>query len=476
MASDKLFKGGVAILGEAFILRVSKDRLQATVTPKDHKENAPLDLTLLREELRDNGIVHGVLEKPVQEHGGMLCVAKGNPAVPGEPARVKFHVKPPTTPPPQKDDLQAPVPPLVNVAKGKLLLEKVPFTEGTPGQDVFGMEIKAKPGKDRTLRYGKGVSSSDDGQKIFAELDGKFILEEGKPAVVAEHTVTGNVDLRIGNLAFGGTTLKITGEVLPGFSVKCRGDILIQQGVNNAAIMAGGTLTISGGVVGNGSLLRAKGDIVVDFAENGPKIESAASLYVNDFLLHVDANIGGNIAVVKGKAAIIGGRVIVAGSVHVRELGNDTGITTDISVGMIPSLQARKQRLEEEITLWSDRLNEVLKNISTLERMKKEQGGKIDEEKAVLLKKCQVFMPKAMDKVNVLTEESTKLNETLEQMVNEMVYVYDKLYPGVVVRIGSLARVITMEEEQVVIYFDKPSHQIVVRKMTRDEKGCLPSY
>ncbi|MFZ5774991.1 MAG: DUF342 domain-containing protein [Thermodesulfobacteriota bacterium] len=476
MPSDKLFKGGVPIQGETYILKVSKDRLHATVTLKDHKENVPLDLALLPDELREQGIVHGVLPQPEHEPGGLLCVAKGIPAVPGENARVKFHVKPPITPPPPKGDELPILPPIVNVAKGKLLLEKVPFTEGTPGRDVFGDEIPAKPGKDRSLRWGKGTDLSEDGMSIFAELDGKFILEDGKPSVVGEHTVTGNVDLRVGNLAFAGSSLKITGEVLPGFSVKCRGDIVIQQGVNNASVMAGGNLNVSGGVVGDASLLRAKGDIVVDFVENGPKIESAASLYVNDFMLHAIVNIGGNVAAVKGKAAILGGKLIVAGSVHVRELGNEAGVTTDVSVGMIPSLQARKQALEEDIALWSDRLNEVLKNISTLERMKKEQGGKLDEEKATLLKKCQIFMPKAMEKVNALTEESNKITESLEQMVNEMVYVYDRLYPGVVVRIGSLARVITMEEDKVVVYFDKTSHQIMVRKMSREEQSSIPSY
>jgi len=60
-------------------------------------------------------------------------------------------------------------------------------------------------------------------------------------------------------------------------------------------------------------------------------------------------------------------------------------------------------------------------------------------------------------------------------MVNEQVYVYGHLFPGVVVKIGSLVRTITLEEEQSIIYFDKTSHQILVRKMTREERDAMPS-
>ncbi|MBA3004130.1 MAG: DUF342 domain-containing protein, partial [Desulfurivibrio sp.] len=52
MASEKLFKGGVEIQNGAFILRVTKDRLQAVVTPKDTKGGGvQLDQDLLKKEL-----------------------------------------------------------------------------------------------------------------------------------------------------------------------------------------------------------------------------------------------------------------------------------------------------------------------------------------------------------------------------------------------------------------------------------------
>jgi len=150
-------------------------------------------------------------------------------------------------------------------------------------------------------------------------------------------------------------------------------------------------------------------------------------------------------------------------------------VITEVCVGLVPSLQMKKQKIDEELGLWSDRLNEVIKNISALEKIKKELAGKLPEDKSTLLAKCKAFMPKAMDKVTLLTEENKALEVELEQMVNELVYVYGRLFPGVVVKIGPLARTITLEEDQSVIYFDKETHQISVRKMSRDERDAMPT-
>ncbi|GEM_PF-825327 len=481
MPSEKLFKGGVEVQDGAFILRVSKDRLQAVVTPKDLKAEVPLDFAALQEALAELEISTGILPQPEPLGSGSFCVAKGKPGIPGENAKVKLHVKPaevyvPKQVDPDKDQVDyRELGTIVNVARERLLLEKIPFTAGIPGVDVFGEPVPAKPGKDRKLKIGKGVRLSEDEMKVYAELDGKFIMAEGKPSVLDEHTVNGDVDLKVGNIAFGGKSLVVSGEVLPGFSVKCRGNILIRGGVNNALLMAGGTLTVLGGVVGEQAMLRAKGDIVVEFVENGPVLETSGFLYVHDVLVQTEAKVGRNVVATGKKGTIIGGKFIIAGSMHVKELGSEAEIVTEVSVGIVPSLQSRKQTLDEEFKLWSDRLNEVLKNISALEKMKKEQGGKLAEEKAVLLRKCQTFMPKAMDKVNALTEEGKALEQELEQMVNEAIFVYGRLYPGAVVRIGNAARTISVEEERVVIYFDRPTHQILVRKMTPEEEAGMPS-
>jgi len=477
MASEKLFKGGVEIQDEAFILKVSKDHLQAVAVPKDARAGTALNVQLLAHELGEYGIVYGVLAEPEQLPDGSYLVAKGDPPAPGQDAKVKLHVKPsmarsPKMKEPGKEADFRELGFIVNVAKDKILLEKLPPTLGKAGKDVFGTGIPAKAGKDRKLKCGTGVYLSGDESKIFSKFDGKFLMADGKPSVFEEHVVKGDVDLSVGNIAFGGANLIIQGEVLPGFSVKCRGNILVQKGVTNSFIMAGGNLTVMGSVVGEQTVLRAKGNVTVDFMENGAQVETASDFVVNDYIVQCKVMVGKNL-VVKGKekGVVIGGNYIVGGSMFVKELGAEAEITTTVSVGIVPSLQARKLQLDGELKLWSDRLNEIIKNISTLEKMKKELAAGFPPDKAAMLQKYTAAMPKAMERVNHLTEQTKAMEEDLEQMVNENVYVYGKLHPGVVVNIGSVSRVMTVEDEQCVVYFDKEVRQIFIRKMSRDERA-----
>jgi len=292
MASDKLFKGGLEIQNGAFLLTVSKDRLRVMAVPKD-AAGARLDQELLRQELAEQGISNGLLPVPKPAEGNAFLVAQGTEPVHGENARVNLHVKPGTAGTQATESKAGEPPRIVNVAKEKLLLEKIPPTQGKAGQDVFGTGIPAKPGKDSSLKYGKGVTISEDQMRIYAAIDGKFIMEDGRPTVSPEHTVAGDVDIKTGDVIFGGAGLVISGEVLPGFNVKCRGDIKIGQGVSNSLVMGGGILTVAGGVVGEDTILRSKGDMTVEFVENGPRCdgEQERALPVAD----IDVGIGRNI-------------------------------------------------------------------------------------------------------------------------------------------------------------------------------------
>ncbi len=477
--NNLLLKGGAEIFDGFMTLKLSKDRMKAFILPKDDIEGSTINFERLKTELHGLGVVFGILEKSEPVKQGVFCVAKGIAVQHGEDARVKMHVKPsvvrvPKKKDPDKDEVDfRELGSIVNVTKDRLLVEKIPPTKGTPGKDVLGREMQPKPGKDRKLKGGAGVYLSDDERRVYAQIDGKFLMADGKPAVYSEHTVSGDIDLSVGNITFGGSDLTISGEVLPGFTVKCRGNISIARGVNNAIVMAGGNIAIRGGVIGEEAAVRAKGDVLVDFVESGPMVESGNDLMVSDFIVQGRAKVAKKMSVTSGKGTVIGGKYVVGGSLYVKELGSDAEIVTDVSVGVVPSLQAKKQKIDEELALWNERMNEILKNISALEALKKEQGGDFPPEKEELLKKYRTAMPKAMDKVNDFTEMNNVLEEELGQMVAECVYVYGKLFPGVTVRIGSVVRVISAEEEQVVIYFDKTSRQIFVRKMSREERSTF---
>ncbi len=474
MASEKLFRDGLKFQNDVFVLKVSRDRLGVVVVPQ--KTETPV--SLVRDELArvmiEEGIVFGVLAEVEPRPDGSFWVARGSIQRHGDDSRIKMYIKPSVIRVPKVMDKERDqvdfreLGNIVNVEKDRLLLEIIPPTPGIPGQDVFGAEIPAKPGKERKIKCGPGVLLSDDGRKVFAARAGKFVMADGKPSVYEEHVIKGDVDMSLGNIAFGGRHLIIQGGVPSGFSIKCRGDITIGKGVHNSLVMAGGNLKVGGSVLGEDSVLRAKGDVEIAFMENGPFVEAGGHLTVFTSSIQCQALVGGNFYL-KGKGTVVGGKYFVGGSVYVRDLGTDAEVQTVLHVGVNPAIQKRKQQLDKDLNLWAERLNKAIKNISALEKIKRERGRQLPQEKAELLDKYKILMPKAMARMHSLTEDNNALEQELKQMTAEMVCVAGILYPGGLISIGNATRYITSQDQQCVVYFDQATQRILIRKMGAEE-------
>lgn len=475
-------KKPVKICNDRFLLKLTKDKLKAflqLVNEEDRFENVPFDEIV--KEVQNFGVCFGFVARLPLAREGKTVIASGKPAVPGENAKVKPVVKPVIVSrakslKPGKDRVDfRELGHIVNVPKGQLLLKKIPATAGTPGTNVLGEEIPCKPGKDVNIKCGPGVELSEDGLQVTALIDGKFVMGDGKPAVYEEHVITGNVDMAVGNVAFCGTRLEITGEVLPGFKIKCKGDVVIGKGANNAQVLAGGNVRISGGLVGLDTEIRAKGDIRLDFCENFGLIETRGSLRVENFVVQGKVKTGGNMTVVSGKGTVIGGKYVIGGSMYVKDLGSEAEVVTEVTVGLKPDLEKKKRQVEAAKEYWPNRMNEILKNISTLNEMKKAEGKDFGGEKANVLAELNKMMPEVMEKNNQLTEMQMQLDKELEQASSEAIYVYGCLYPGVAVTIGKAVRVIDKLDQMVVVELNKSTLQIHVRSMTSQEQEIIAS-
>lgn len=475
-----LLGGGASVSAGRFVLKVSKDRLQALLFPKDDLGIKPEERQALFTEIQANGVINGILPEPQPQADGSFCVANGQAPQNGKNGHLQPHVRPAMVRTPKESsggqghiDLREHGN-ISNVAQDQLLLEKIPPTAGVPGKDVLGNDIAAKPGKDMKFKIGPGAYLSEDGLKVYAKANGKFAMVDGKASVFEEHVVRDDVDMSVGNVTFGGASLVVEGAVQAGFHVKCRGNISVGKGVLSAVVMAGGNLTIRGGIVAEEAKAMAKGDMDIDFVENIHTIDCGGELVINDFLVlgrHIRT--GKNLKAVQGKGIVAGGECLVGGSVFVKELGSDDGVDTKIVVGVDRDFEQRKEQTEKDLAMWSERLNETLKNINALQKIKKEATGKLDEDHERLLKKMNEAMPRIMDKVNALQETQVEIEAELERRVTECVYVYDRLFPGVSVKIGPAIRVFNEEDTQVVVHFDQSSRQIHLRKMTSEELGAL---
>ncbi|OIP50251.1 MAG: hypothetical protein AUK28_02095 [Desulfobacterales bacterium CG2_30_60_27] len=481
MSDNSLQSGsGATVFAGRFVLKLSKDRLQALLIPKDDLGLKAAEMEALNKEIRANGVVHGIQPVPEPLPDGSFCVARGQAPQAGKNGCLRPHVRPAMVrTPKQGGDGQGRVDQreldnISNVAKDQLLLEKIPPTAGVPGKDVLGNDIAAKPGKDMKFKTGPGTYLSEDGLKVYAQANGKFAMVDGKASVFEEHVVRGDVDMTVGNITFGGSSLLVEGTVQPGFRLKCRGDISVGKGVLSAVVMAGGNLTIRGGIVAEEAKALAKGDMNIDFAENIHTIDCGGELVITDFLaLGRHIRTGKNLKAVQGKGIIAGGECLVGGSVYVKELGSDEGVDTKIVVGVDKDFEQRKVQTEKDLALWSERLNETLKNINALRKIKTESAGILDENQERLLKKMDEAMPKIMDKVNATQETQAEIEAELERRVTECVYVYERIFPGVSVKIGPAIRVFNEEDTRVVVHFDQATRQIHLRKMSDEELGAM---
>lgn len=467
------------ICNNSFYLNVTKDRLCAFLTLYEADSFDVVEFDEILREIQEHGIVFGFVSKLTPPVEGKIIVAKGKPAVPGEKAKIISKVKPTVIRSAQagqkgKDNVNfRELGNIVNVPKDQLLLEKVPPTKGSPGKDVYGREISTKPGKDIVFKCGPGVVLSGDGLQVIATVDGKFVMDKGKPTVAEEHVIQGDVDLSVGNVGFCGKSLVVEGEVLPGFKLKCRGDIRINGKFNNGKLLAGGNLELKGGIIGEDAVLKVKGDATVDFIENVGDLEIRGDLTVTDFVVQCNIKIAGDLVALEGKGTIIGGNFILGGSMHVKELGSVAHVVTEVTVGMRPEVEMRKKRLEAEKEIWPVKMNAMLKDIGTLNAVKKKEGSDFSADKAKKLQKLNEQLPEVIEKINVLTEMEQQLDEDMLAAANEAIFVYGPVFPGVYCHIGPAARVITDEEHFVVIEFRKSSQKIHVRSMTADEKDMI---
>jgi uncharacterized protein (DUF342 family) len=476
--AEKLTKP-VKICNDKYMLNVSRDRLTAVIKLYEAESFAAGDYDDILREVQSYGIVFGFLPKLSPPVRDMVVIARGKPAVQGENARLLTKVRPAlissrSVEKRAKDKVDfRELGKIVNVPSGQLLIEKISPKPGSPGKNVYGEEIFARTGKDIKVKCGKGVVISKDGLKVLSTVEGKFVMDDGRPAVLEEHEINGDVDISVGNIVFCGKSLLVSGEVMPGFKLKCKGDITVQGGVNNANIIAGGKLEINGGLIGEDSNIRVKGNAKVDFIENIGSFETRGQLTVSDFIVQGNIKTAGDLIALEGKGAVIGGTYVLGGSMHVKELGSDAEVVTAITVGLNPDLEARKKKIEAEKEIWPPKMNELLKNIGVLNEMKKKEGADFPTDKKELLQKLNKMMPEVMEKTNELTEQEAQLDEDMLKASGESVFVYGILYPGVFVKIGKAQRVITDEESFVVIELHRQNQQIHVRSMTADEKEAI---
>ena len=336
----------------------------------------------------------------------------------------------------------------VMAEKGQVLAERIPHTQGVSGTNIFGDEVRAKPGRPKPVPAGKNTGIKDE-NFIVALIEGQIVDNGSKISVDPQLSIKGDVGVGTGNIDFNGA-VEIGGSVQQGFIVKATGDINI-KGMVSGGTVEGYNVYIAGGVQGmNKGGIRAEEEVSAAFAENA-KIEAGGGIYITDVALHSDLR-AGKVLAVEGKRGLVTGGYLAAGEeIRAKTIGNASYVATKLVVGVNPMLQRRYQETCKEYAELKKKLSQLTKALNTL--------GKLDISKLPPERAAQISqMTRSQFPLAGKIERDEKLIHELEKEIAQMrvgrIRVADKMYPGTKMIINSIVKNIQTEEQHCTLSVD----------------------
>jgi len=439
-----------------FKVDVSKDRLTAAIHFDVKANTKPPTEEMVLSALQAKHVVFGIDQGAIQR-----CVpemtdftaAKGTPPVKGEDAQIvrKFNLGDKGRPVKNKfDQVDYKNLKLFHlVKKGELLVERIPHTLGTPGTDVHGDEVPAKPGKPKPLPVGKNTAA-DGENRLIATVEGQIVDNGSRINIDPQLSISGDVGVSTGNINFTGA-VQISGSVQAGFTVKATGDVEIKGMVSGATIEAA-NVYVSGGIQGmNRGKIKAQKDVRASFAENAD-IEAGGNIYITDVSLHSELR-AGKMVIVEGKRGLVTGGFLAAGEeVRAKVIGNQMNVSTKITVGVNPMLQRTYQETCREYAEAKKKLSQLTKALNTL--------GKIDMSKLPPNRVEQISaMTRSQFPLAGLIERNEaaihKMEAEMDAMKKGRVRVSEVMYPGVKLTINSVMKNVQTEEKHCTLYVEE---------------------
>ncbi|WP_075185321.1 DUF342 domain-containing protein [Teredinibacter haidensis] len=326
------------------------------------------------------------------------------------------------------------------VQPGDKLMRRVPATSGEDGLDVKGSIIRANAGID--VQFNKpfeGVElAEDDENLLIAAIKGHPVYSNSGVKVDAL-MVLEDVDIHSGHIDYDGS-LMIKHNVEPGLHIKVSGDIFIKGSVTKATIVAGGSITVSGGVNADdiddehSCHLEAGGDVNAKFFHHTSVVckgDLNAAEYVMQCKVLADGYI--NAGQERGRGCLIGGHCTSHSGINAKVLGSEAYVTTTLFLGEDNELQREVAALNHKIkrrTAEEEQLLNILKKIqakgtpTTLGQTILDKARKVEETVQLI-----------QEKINLMQMRLDELKPRLTVNDNLAVNVSKQVYPNVVINI-----------------------------------------
>ncbi|HYG45376.1 MAG TPA: FapA family protein [Bordetella sp.] len=401
----------------------------------------------------DNDAIHHVLQRG---HCVAMPVARGTPARPGTPTRFESLIKNPLD---RAHDDAAPVDyrelgNLVLVEPGAELVRRVPAEQGVPGVDVLGQPVPPDPVPDLPFaaRLGGVAADERDPGLLRASVAGiPMLLPQG--AQVSPIAEVDAVDLDSGNIDFDGT-LHVRGDVTNGMTVRVSGDVIVAGTVEAALIQAGGSLTVSGGIIGMAESAPGKHAAGLRTAH----VQCEGSVKAR-FIAHAVVSAGQQVAVEReirqsrilaGHSVLVGppgsqhgvvtgGEICALLSVRAGTLGSMAAVPTLVRVGLDPHAAARRATLKAQRHRLDKEKAKLEKLLGFLQQHPEKTAGDLGA-------RVRDTYARTRADLQDLDHQETELESRLQPLQSAQITVARRYHGGVTLQVA--VKVTTLLEDQ----------------------------
>ncbi|MHB8157188.1 MAG: DUF342 domain-containing protein, partial [Desulfocucumaceae bacterium] len=236
----------------------SRDKLTASICVLT--QSGETDKEEIYKSLKKEGIKYGIKDQKIEAFAQCptrepVVIAEGNPPILGKDGYLKvlFGAEQKNVPEIETDLIDyRETSTIISVDAGIQLVEVYPPVYGISGVAVTGDTIEPPKPKTITLKAGKGVYLNKEGNKAYAQVNGRpWIKEVGYARIISCDPVyvhNGDVDMKTGNFRFKGD-VKISGNVCEAMEVTVSGNIEVQGLVTMAKVIGCGRVVVYGNVI-----------------------------------------------------------------------------------------------------------------------------------------------------------------------------------------------------------------------------------
>lgn len=354
---------------------------------------------------------------------------------------------------------------IVEVKKGQDVLRRVPKVKSVDGYNVFG--DKALGESERKDGYNKGANLEPgkvDENIFISSIDGCVDVDGRTISVLPIVHINGDINYETGNIDFDGS-VHIAGSVLPGFSVKARGDVIIEKNVDDALIEAHGDITVKMGVVGKEHVrLVASGKVSAKYLLNA-KVEAVGDIIVEDSIINCDVFSNSKISVVAKQGKIIGGKTTALYEIMVNVSGSPNETETHLRVGRNLFIEKELADIHKEIATWRETVNESIRDIkgSFGETVFENPKDFIARLPAVKQKKCLMLLKELSNnnkELKRLIEQSKEVQDKLKLDREPYIIIKNKAYPNTIISVKKSIKRIDSPIDNVK-YYEDPEEKII---------------